>query len=457
MKITVRLWIYITLIVAMVLGLVWLCLIVLFPQTYFDEATMRLSSEFGVVTQALEDEFPDDLSAHAHEELARISLDGELRIELLGLDGSTLAQAGWGENWRPLSQQELELVLDGNALTKSVYHTGFGEALVYAGLIHPGTGSTFVLVVCAPLAPVLSMLEILAQQMLVIIAASLLVSMGVAWFASRSFVRPIQKLDALALSIAQGEFGRTVKTHDSSELGDLTRTINSLSSQLGQVEAMRRDFIATVSHQFKTPLSIIQGHVELIADSLPEEETRRFEGAFQLILDEISKLDAMAKDMLELSRYQAGSVVLHKKPLAMEPFLEDIRNKFAVLDGGVELVVNAERGLLALADPVMLAQAVENFVQNALRHASASRIELAAEARDGRYVHVCVRDNGAGLTEQQLLHIWDRFSQRDSRNRSGSGLGMAISREILMAHDAAYGITAEQGTTVWFSLPRVGP
>ncbi len=452
MRITLRLWATIIALIVVVLLLVWTFLIILLPQVYFDDASKRLNSDAEAAELILQNEFPDNISAQASNALNSLSETYGLRIDLFDLAGRSLFRSGWGEGWQPLAGQEFEYLAEGSELRKSVYRPGFGDTLVVGRRIEAVSGAQTVLVVCMPAAPIEDTLDILAQQMLIVIAASLVVSMVIAYYLSRMFVKPIREMDSLAASIAQGEFGRKITVKSKNELGDLANTINKMSVRLGQTEAMRRDFIATVSHQFKTPLSIIQGHVELIADTLPEDLSGKYRAQFSLILDEIGKLDNMAREMLKLSQLQASE----PKPqrIRLNGVLEELILKLAVLDPGTKLKLTAEADLYVKADPEQIYHVLENLIKNSLRHAKARNIVISALSEPGGRALVSVTDDGVGLSPEQLEHVWDRFYKGDPNSTGDSGLGMAIVKEILESHGAEYGIRSEGGTMVWFYLKK---
>ena len=450
MRITIRLWATITSLIIVVLLLIWLFLIILLPKVYFEDASNRLDSHSASAELILQDEFPDDMSTQAVSSLNGLSESYGLRIELFDMAGRQLFRCGWGEGWQPLVGQEFEFLVDGNDLSKSVYHPGYGDILVAGRRVEGTPGAQSVLILCIPAAPIDDALDILAQQMLIVIAVSLAVSMIMAYYLSRMFVRPIREMDSLAASIAKGEFGRKISVRGRTELGDLADTINKMSVQLSRIETIRRDFIATVSHQFKTPLSIIQGHVELIADTLPAELGNNYVAHFSLILDEIGKLDNMAKDMLQLIRLQ--SIEPKRQSFSLNEMFADLASTLSVLDPEAKIKQTAEKNLLVQADPELIYRALENLLKNALTHARAQNIVMSAmQNADGR-VLVSVADDGVGMTSEQIEHVWDKFYKADPNNTGNSGLGMAIVKEIFETHQVEYGIRSENGTMVWFYL-----
>jgi signal transduction histidine kinase len=307
MKITVRLWLYIIAIVAAVLALIWYFLVLTLPGAYTDEAVAALDTHADIILQLWE-------SGEPAEGYAR---ENALRAEARRLDGELELAVGWEMDFEILAPSELEQVARGQYITKKYLRPGHGETLLLAKPVYIRGSEPSILVVCMPMAPVEAAQELLNRQMVTISLVSLAIALGIAFLASQMFLRPIRVIERMANAISEGDFSRRINSKDSSELGELARAIDNMAERLGSLEAMRRDFIATVSHQFKTPLSIIQGHAELVQDTLPEETAALLAPSFEVMSDEIARLDRMSRDILKLSQLQSGfSLTLAPLPLA---------------------------------------------------------------------------------------------------------------------------------------------
>ena len=456
MKITARLWLYMTAIVILVLALVWVFLIVLLPETYFQNASESLeafSSELVILTSRQD---PRAFSPETAERIRVLCETHELRAEIFSPEGESLYFEGWGLGLNPLTEQDMTMVREGGYISKRLPRAGFSETLVKAQPLYEDSRLRLILTVCLPMAPVEDTLSTLAEQMIIVIVFSLLVSLLVAFLLSRSFVRPIRLMENAALRIAQGDYENPPLSRDHSELGDLSRTLHRMAGQLQQVEGMRQQFIATVSHQFKTPLSIIQGHTELIEDTLPPDVAARYQAQFGIISDEIRKLDRMAQDMMRLSRLQNAAGPAERTGVSVSALCRKLSARFAVLKTDTRLVFRVAEDVTVYAAVDALSDVLENLIQNAFMHAKASLIEVIAEQEaDGVFIRV--KDDGIGLTPEQQERLWERFYKGDVKNRSGNGLGMAIVKAILDSFGAEYGIVVDGGTEIWFRLPGCPP
>lgn len=449
MKITSRLWLLISAFGVFILGLIWVFLIVLLPEFYLTRAYRELDSSADYVLQMWE----QSGSAGDHKMLDKFVTDAGLHMDIRTKDGKVFYTGGWALEADVLTVPERERALQGLYITKRYVRPGAGDTLVMAKPVYTPQGETMLLLLCAPMAPMEDTQSLLQQYMLVISAVSLTVALVIGFLSSRMFVRPIRRAEQVAQRIALGDYSERLNSKDGSELGDLARALDNMASQLGQLEAMRQDFIATVSHQFKTPLSIIQGHTEWIQDSLPEAEAQQLQGSFEVIADEITRLDRMSRDILKLSELQSGVRAAGRVELPLLPFCQSILHSLEILAPNIRFTLQVPEHLQVLADASDLEHVFRNILQNAIVHSSASEV-MVTVTREDACVRVVIRDNGKGLAGEQIAHLWERFYKGDRKDRSGSGLGMAIAAAVIENHGGTYGVESVlgRGTAIWFTL-----
>ena len=450
MRIVYRLWLLIAGVVGVLLLVIWMFLIWLLPSRYQDRLAMDVDGHADVIMQLWENAGDDSAT-----ELTSYAYANDLHMEIRNRDHHTIFTAGWTQEADILTYPDVENVFDGRYLTRKYNRPGMGETLAVARPVYLSDQDTTLLLVCAPIAPAEDLQALMVSQMLVISAISLAFAMGVGGAASRMFVQPIQRIQQKAQEMALGDFSSPIGPVQKSELGDLARTIDDMAEQIAQMETMRQSFIATVSHQYKTPLSIIQGHTELIQDSLAPEIAQELESSFSIIADEIKSLDRMSRDILKLSELQSGMRPPSLRPLPLKPFCQDVMQKLLILAPELHFRLEVPASLSVLADPPELEHVLRNVLQNAILHAEAHEVSITA-VLEGSQVRVTLGDNGKGLTEEQQKQVFTRFYKGDSKNRSGSGLGMAIVKAVLEAHGCEYGLISApgEGTTLWFVLER---
>ncbi len=228
-------------------------------------------------------------------------------------------------------------------------------------------------------------------------------------------------------------------------------------TRLRRLETVRRDFVANVSHELKTPLTVVRGFAETLADDDPPAETRK--QFAQSIATHTRRMQRLVDDLLDLSRIESGGWVPDPQPVDIAAAMaDDVSAARATADGkGIQLDVSLDEAAREIfADPVALRQVVNNLVENALRHTTAGSVTLRA-VRDRDGVTVSVRDTGCGITTEHLPRIFERFYRVDparSREQGGTGLGLSIVKHLVDAHGGR--VRAESvpgtGTTVscWF-------
>jgi two-component system, OmpR family, sensor histidine kinase BaeS len=286
-------------------------------------------------------------------------------------------------------------------------------------------------------------------------AAALSLLLGL--FFSSTLTRPLKELINATRDVAQGNLEREVPVRSKDELGELTKSFNQMSSQLKQSRDLRRNMTADIAHELRTPLSIILGHAEALSEGKlnPSPET------FDIVYDEAKRLSLLVEDLRTLSLSEAGELTLELQPLSPSDLIDRVVGaylpKARTLD--VSLETNEDASLPDInADSHRIIQVFGNLLENALRYTSSGgRIKLSARSVSDE-VEFRIQDNGPGISEVDLPHIFDRFYRGDksrSRQDGGSGLGLAISKSIIEAHDGR--IWAEsavnEGTTIVFVLP----
>jgi signal transduction histidine kinase len=232
---------------------------------------------------------------------------------------------------------------------------------------------------------------------------------------------------------------------------------------LRRLETVRSDFVANVSHELKTPLTVIGGFAETLGDdALDPDSRRRFATA---ILSNTRRMQRIVDDLLDLSRIESGGWTPNPATIDIETLAAEVlagmRTRGAAK--GIALRVDVQPPALAIeADPTALRQVLANLVDNAVRHTSAGEIVVRARGSNGG-VSLAVRDTGAGISTEHLARIFERFYRVDSarsRDEGGTGLGLAIVKHLVEAHGGRVRAESEpdRGTTIeaWFPLPPAG-
>lgn len=298
------------------------------------------------------------------------------------------------------------------------------------------------------------------------------------YFVVNGLTDSIVRLTEAARSVQQGNLDTRADDAGSDEIATLARAFNNMTAQLArvrdkekQLDAARRDWIAWVSHDLRTPLTSLRARTEALADGVvtrPDEVSAYLNG----IRNDTFALSRLIDDLSELAQIDAGGLKLDKMPYDISDLVSDCIESLRVIarDKGVDLRGSAAADVgLADISPQHIQRVLNNLISNALTHARSTRglntVDVRA-IRDGNTVRIDVRDNGNGIPAQDLPHVFERFYRGEpSRMRTpgtygrsaGMGLGLVIAKELVEAHDGRIGIdsTLGEGTVVWFTLPAV--
>lgn len=335
------------------------------------------------------------------------------------------------------------------------YPVDNGSAYVYGMTLGDAA-----LYISTPLGAVGATVAILRTQLIWITAASLLLAFIIAYFIARRFARPVAVLSAQAGHMAQGELARGFEKGFCAELDELADTLEQTAATLARTENFRREFLANISHDLRTPLTMIRGYAEMVRDISWEDEKQR-ETDLTVIIREANRLSGLVGDILDYTALQAGTRENAFEAIDLSAAAREVLAQFEPLcaRGSCRIDACVEPGLTVCGDRRQLARVLYNLIDNAISHAGENKAVQVTVKAAGAGVRAEVRDFGAGISPEDLPHIWERYFtlKQQKRNEQGSGLGLAISKEILKAHGAEFGAESEwgQGSIFWFELKSI--
>jgi len=271
----------------------------------------------------------------------------------------------------------------------------------------------------------------------------------------RRMTRPMDGLIDAAAQIEAGDYSATVPERGPRELRSMARAFNAMSARLKASDEQRRSFLADVTHELRTPLSVIRGQAEAIADGIYEGDAAHLAP----ILDATETLDRLVEDLRTMALTDAGNLVLHKEPTDVAALAADAVEAFkAQADtAGVTLGSNLANNLPAIeVDPARIRGVLGNLLSNAIRHTPSGGSVNVTVAATTDAVTVIVADTGEGIPPELLPHVFERFVK--GATSTGSGLGLAIAHDIVTAHGGRLEIRSEigSGTQATLKLPVAG-
>ncbi|MGN0478173.1 MAG: sensor histidine kinase, partial [Hominenteromicrobium sp.] len=298
--------------------------------------------------------------------------------------------------------------------------------------------------------------DTLKVQLWYLTGVMILLALVLALFIASRLSRPIEQINASAKQLAAGTYDIRFPEQGAREVSELAATLNYAAEELSKTENLRRELIANVSHDLRTPLTMISGYAEVMRD-IPGENTPE---NVQVIIDEANRLAGLVNDLLDLSKLQAGVMTLSEEDFNLT---EDVRGTLRRYDklADYSFPFSCDRDVYVRADRLKISQVIYNLVSNAINYCGADKTVSLCQTVSGGVVHIEIRDTGEGIPADKLPYIWDRYYKVDREHRRaqiGTGLGLSIVKNILDLHGGRYGVASEvgRGSTFWFELPVRG-
>lgn len=294
--------------------------------------------------------------------------------------------------------------------------------------------------------------EILTYITLFLLGVGLLVS----FYMARSIARPIVNITKSAELMAQGNFNVTFDGGGFNEAEQLANTLNYASSEVSKVDTLRRDLMANISHDLRTPLTMVKAYAEMIRDLSGENPEKRNQH-IQVIIQESDRLSALVNDILDLSKLESGNQPLECGNFNLTSKLREVLTRYTVLSEqkGYRFTLEAEQELEVCGDVRKLEQVIYNLINNAVNYSGESKeITIRQSLRSPKWARVEIIDRGPGIASEQLPLIFDRYYRTGKAQREiiGTGLGLSIVKNILKQHNFPFGVQSKEGlgSTFWF-------
>ncbi|QHW34580.1 HAMP domain-containing protein [Paenibacillus rhizovicinus] len=336
--------------------------------------------------------------------------------------------------------------------------------------VHFDNGTTNYIFAMASLQPVDEAVQMMKDYYVYIIAFVIVLILIAALYFSMKIARPLLLINRTTKKIANLDFSETIPVRSKDEIGDLSRNINLLSATLysyigklqadiareKQLETTRKEFISGVSHELKTPLSVMKSCLSILKDGVAAHKKDHY---FEAMEKEVDKMDHLIVDMLELAKYESGTYRMQMDAFCLDKLIESVCEQLAHEIEAKELRLNVRLvPALVAANRHRIEQVITNFMTNAIRYTPEQQEIVVSMTEEANQFVVCVENKGARIPEDQLDKVWDRFYRGDTARQrfdGGTGLGLAISKNILELHGARYGaVNTKDGVAFFFCLNK---
>lgn len=400
--------------------------------------------------------------------IKNISYTNDLYIHIETSDGTIVFSPADDIIGRPYSYiKEMEMVkqdlLKNKGLSSSIIipeDSTKTNTLAYATYLHREKGSNIILYIFTPLFPVESTVGILRDQLMYVTVISLIFAFIISFYLSHRISRPIKSITNSARELSKGNYRVKFQGGHYSEIIALADTLTYTSQELEKTYLLQKDLIANVSHDLRTPLTMVRSYAEMIRDLSGDNPLKRT-AHLKVIIDEADRLNLLVDDMLALSKMQSGVVSIEKSNFDLVEAVQDLIDSYALLvdKEGYKFLFNAPKSIMINADKAKILQVFSNLLNNAVKYCGDDKQVIITLSETSYHVQCQVLDHGMGIPEDEVDNIWNRYykaSTNHVRSTAGSGLGLAIVKEILNRNASGYGVESHvgEGSLFWFELKK---
>lgn len=346
------------------------------------------------------------------------------------------------------SQEEISFEKILNPLNNSV-------SLLYG--IKKGNGYVFLFTSLEDIGTTTSLIK---NQLIYLTLLTILLSIVIALFLSRRIAKPISNMTKMATKLANGNYNLVFESTGINELDELANSLNYLEQEVSKTDTYRRDLMANVSHDLKTPLTMIKAYAEMIKDITIDDKEKTIKN-LNVIIEETERLNILVNDILELSKLQNNQDNLNIEEFDIVLLIKDILRRYEIIKEteNYSLILESPESIIVKADKKRISQVIYNLINNAVNYTGDDLkvvIRLTEESKD---CLVEIIDTGKGIAEEDIQNIWNRYYKQEKnhkRNVIGTGLGLSIVKNILEQHHFKYGVNSvkNQGTTFYFKIKK---
>ncbi len=295
--------------------------------------------------------------------------------------------------------------------------------------------------------------------LLIAVIATILVIAIMIFIISKKITTPLKKMSKVARSLAEGDFEQRVKVKSNDEIGELAKNLNFMAGELAGVEKMRRDFVANVSHDLRTPLTSLHGFLTALLDgTIPKKKEQHY---IKIMKEQTERQIKLVADLLDLARMESKQLEIYPSDFNLS---EEVRLVIGRMDPEltkskveIQFITDETRDIYVFADRDQIDRVIINLIQNAIQFSPEnSTIEVILVSVEDDFAKLTVKDFGPGIKKENLKYIWQRFYKEDEARTKqvGTGIGLSIVKEILELHHTTIQVDSEEGkgTSFWFKL-----
>jgi signal transduction histidine kinase len=457
-------WMYFMSFTIIVFVLLWLFQILFLEKFYVQ---MKIKDVQGVAAGIIWS-YEHDSGTEFSEKLSEYSFDNELCIEVLDKYGRSLySRRAMGDCMIHGKENGTFIYVrmitenNGEAIWKKVKNprTNY-DMMIYGCVLGDKDKPDGFLLMNAALVPVGSTASIIKRQLMIITIMLILIAFALSLFMAKRISQPIEKITASAKNLARGDFNTKFEGKGYLEAKNLADTLTYAENELSKVDTMQRDLIANVSHDLRTPLTMLKAYAEMIRDLSGDNPEKRNQH-LEIIISETDRLSLMVNDILDLSKLESGRQKLSPSEFEISSKLNEIIGRFSGISEKMGYSINftPDEERMVFCDVVKIEQVIYNLINNAINYTGEDKQVYVRQINEEGSVLIEVEDTGDGIEEDKIKLIFDKYYRSENHKREvvGTGLGLSIVKAVLKLHGYDYGVRSQlgKGSVFWFRIADV--
>jgi len=428
---------------------------VIFIDTFYEWTKTR------TVQNLSKDILVTEKDSSLYEKLDRVSYSENVCIELTNSNGDNLYST-YSSNCNLRSKSVKKDFINSNKESKTynlINNFTRGKNIMSATKL----SDNLYIFISTSLMPLDSTTNIIEQQLIIVSIVVLILSIVVAYFISKRLSDPIIEISKAAKLISKGKLKTSFDSgSDIKELVDLTKALNDMKEELSKTEELQKDLMANVSHDLKTPLTMIKAYAELILD-ININDKEKCKSNLNIIIEEVNRLNNLVNDILTLTKVENDLDKLDISNFDLIKLIEKIvkhHNIYVIKDCySIEFIHDDIKTLKIDADKKKIEQVIYNLLNNALNYTGSDKKVIIKVVKNDKDYTIMVIDSGKGIDQKEIDHIFDKYYRSKKNHKRyvyGTGLGLSIVKNILLLHNFEYGVksTKNKGTTFYFKIKK---
>lgn len=454
-------WIYFIGFTIIVFVLLWLFQILFLEKFYTNSKIRDVDKSASLILYSYENDKPADFS----KKLDEIASENDLCIEIVNRYGRS----------QYTKEHSVDCVIHGKGNSTYAYQNEIevnGNLPIWRKVQNPRNSYSMVLYGCAlgaednpsgylfintALVPVGSTVTIIKRQLMLITFILVIFAFIISLFVSRNIAKPIDRITVAAESLAKGNFNTKFDGRGYLEVKQLADALTYAEKELSRVDTMQRDLIANVSHDLRTPLTMLKAYAEMIRDLSGDDPKKRNEH-LEIIINETDRLSLMVNDILDLSKLESGRQKLNPVEFGITSKLSEIIDRFKGIyeENGYGIHFTPDEERIVRCDVVKIEQVIYNLIKNALNYTGDNKQIYVRQINSPGGVTIEVEDTGEGIEQDKINLIFDKYYRSENHKRDivGTGLGLSIVKAVLKLHGYDYGVRSilGKGSVFWFRI-----